>query len=156
MRAFAELLEKSQISETRNGLHPGGDRLPTDEEIGTSLNSFAEAIESLETWGLTPVSYRKDATVYDGSSRGHITYVSSRGLTHYEFRPSETMLAGLPIETSRILVMPKLQHKETLQSVLFQVGYDSEYARYWADYPKIPENSEFLPLNDNSGADGIR
>ncbi len=153
VRAFAELFSKSQISITRNGLHHGGDRLPTDEKIRTSLNLFAEAIESLETWGLTPVSYRKEATEYDGSNRGRITYVSSQGLIHYEFRPSETMLAGLPTATRRILVMPKIQYKGTLQSVLFQAGYDSQYAQYWANYPKIPENSEFLPLDGASTSD---
>lgn len=150
IRDFARMLEDCRIADTRNDLSHGGRSLPPEEEIQTSVNRFAEAIEDLETWGLTPAPYRKTCTTTDNSGKTTIEYINKQGLTHREFRPSEMMLTGLPTKSRKLLVMPKLLYRGTLQNVLFQPGFDSKYAVYWDNYPIIPENSDFLPAGDET------
>lgn len=148
---FAKSLEGEDIVNVRNGyLHGGRQALPDASTVRSCVETIHSSVKHIELagLGLSVCSYRK--TEMDPWGRAIHKLIDETGTARTILEPSDLNFMGLPgPEISQIILTPaRLQLSN--ESLRFSVGSDSDYSKYWSEFPRYSEPSEMLGVEKSS------
>ncbi|WP_454169590.1 hypothetical protein [Microbacterium paulum] len=131
-------LNNSGIMTARNGLLHAKQRVPLVGEVEEALQRARVALNRLESIGCVRSTFAVSSTVTNAWG-GSTTTLSSNGRTISFSSPSPYEWAKLPSFGRPHYLMQGAVFARPNEMLRFSEGFDSEYQRYWANFPVRPE-----------------
>jgi hypothetical protein len=140
---------QADVAGVRNGIDHQRDesRFPTEESLWTCVTRLKAGVRAAEQNRIYPVHYWFHSRFDTSFGTTCYTYKNYRGETHILYRPAT--VEGLPnLPRTHPVVFAPVNFLGAADALLsFTVMGESEYAKYWASFPRI---SKVLPEPDEN------
>ena len=148
-------LQDSGILAARNGLLHAKQRVPTVGELNEALRKAREALDELESIGCVRSTFAVTSSQVNAWG-GSTTTLSSNGRSISFSAPSPFEWTKLPSFEQPHYLMQGAVFAHPNEMLRFTEGFSSEYADYWAKYPRRPERgNRIVPSQSESLASSI-
>jgi len=129
-------LEGAQVHSIRNRLEHKRPGFPSRAEIEGACDAAAQAVNEMETSGLSPLVFLYSGSSSDRYGRTTVILEDYRGREIAVRRPSQYTLCGLPPLTVPQMIVASMHVGDSSELMRFAYVESSEYVDLWRDYPK--------------------
>lgn len=144
LEQFTDTFVNSGVVRVRRELvHDSGKELSREDTLA-AIETFRNAIENLEPYGLSPAVAVRSRTVEDRWGRLEIEYVVDHDIDRVQRIPSPYGFLGQPLGAAEVMIIPAAYFGEEKEPLVFGYSTDSEYRTYWADFPVRPVSGEIV------------